>query len=227
MLAIASNRFFRPNAVYIPVKGGLEGRDFDTNDCTLLYVDGEYQYGEVYTEEAWKSDGAPSYIQRCGGFSLPDEGDIPIGRAQLLPDPCIVKLPEWEWWCDDVQKATKKLFGVYAFDRRQHVHLCELCASYELHFIETQYEETDEVAADEGKRDELNQVVLEGDSQTPPVSYFHVKDINTMFQRGRRCRPGWLPQNEQGGGYRLRGLGAVTWEGVMEAIFELRCNSEI
>jgi len=227
MLATAPNRLFRPNAVHIPMRDGLEGRDFDPDDCTLLFVDGGYSHGEVYTQDAWLNGGEPSYIHRRADFFMPDGSDIPVGRAQLLPDPCIVEVPEGEWWCDDVRKATKRLFGVYAFDRRHHVHLCELCASYELHFIETQYEEADEVAADEDARDELNQAVLEGDGQTEPVAHFHVKDIEPMFRRGRRCRPGWLPTSEHGGGYRLRGIGAVTWDGVMEAIFELRCNSEI
>ena len=35
--------------------------------------DGEFSYGEVYTEEAWRNDGEPSYIQRRGDFFLPDE----------------------------------------------------------------------------------------------------------------------------------------------------------
>ncbi len=227
MPSTVARNVFRPNAVYLPVREGREGIDFDRNDCTLLFVDGEYQYGEVYTEEAWKNEGAPSYIQRCGDFFLPDEADIPVGRVQLLPDPCIVKLPEREYWSDDVRKATKGLFGVYALDRRHHAHLCELCASYELHFIETQYEAVENIAADEAARDELHQVVLEGDRQTQPVSYMHRKDIDPMFLLGRRCRPGWLPQGEQGGGYRLRGLGAVTWDGVLEAVFELRCDSEL
>jgi hypothetical protein len=117
------------------------------------------------------------------------------------------------------------MFGVYALDRRQHFHLCEMCASYELSFIEMQYEETDEVAADEDKRDELNQIILGVD--TEPVTYMHVKDVEPMFRRGRRCRPGWLPKSDEGGGYRLRGISAVTWEGVMEEIAECCCNSDI
>ncbi len=119
------------------------------------------------------------------------------------------------------------MFGVYALNRRLYVHLCEMCASYELWFIETQYEETEEVAEDEQKRDELNQMILEGDGQTDPVIYMHVCDIEPMFRRNRRCRPGWLPKNDHGGGYRLRGITAVTWDGVMEEIAELRCNGNI
>jgi hypothetical protein len=225
MLTVANRKLFRPNAVFIPSKDGKEGKDFDHTDCTLLFVDGNFSYGEVYTEEAWKSGGEPSYLQRRGDFVLPDDADIPAGRAQLLPDACIVKLSEREWWCQEVQAMTKRLFGVYALDRRQHFHLCEFCASYELWFIESQYEETDEVAADEGTRDELHETIIEGDRQTERVSYFHRKDIDPLFLRDRRCRPGWLPKSDDGGGYRLRGLVSVTWDGVMDEIAEALCNS--
>jgi len=227
MLTTARNQLFIPNAVFIPVKDGKEGRDFDRDDCTLLLVDGEFSHGEVYTEEAWKNGGEPDYVQQCGDFFLPDGSEIPVGRVQLLPDICIVKLPERQHWSDDVQAMTTRIFGVYALNRRLHVHLCEFCPSYELWFLETQYEETDEVAADEDKRDKLNQIILENDGQTEPVIYMHVKDIEPMFGRNRRCRPGWLPQNDHGGGYRLRGLTSVTWEAVMEETAELRCNGNI
>ncbi|MGO9111905.1 MAG: hypothetical protein ACLP9L_21980 [Thermoguttaceae bacterium] len=136
-------------------------------------------------------------------------------------------ITERQHWSDDVQALTTRMFGVYALNRRLYVHLCEMCASYELWFIETQYEETEEVAEDEQKRDELNQMILEGDGQTDPVIYMHVCDIEPMFRRNRRCRPGWLPKNDHGGGYRLRGITAVTWDGVMEEIAELRCNGNI
>jgi hypothetical protein len=196
----ARRRLFKPNAVYIPSKDGKEGRDFDRSDCTLLFVDGEYSYAEVLTEKAWKQGGEPTYIQQRGDFFLPDGTEIPVGRAQLLPDACIVKLPEREYWCDDVQAMTTRLFGVYALDRRQHFHLCEMCASHELWFIETQYEETDGVAEDEDKRDELWQMILDGDRDTEAVSYMHRKDIDPLFLRGRRCRSGWLPKSDHGGG---------------------------
>ena len=102
-----------------------------------------------------------------------------------------------------------------------------MCASYELWFVESQYEDTDEVAEDDDRRDELNRIILEGDGYTEPVTYMHRKEIDPMFLRGRRCRPGWLPKNDDGGGYRMRGLRAVTWDGVMEEIFEALCNSNI
>ena len=223
----ATRRLFSPNAVFIPTKDGKEGRDFDRDDCTLLFVDGVFSHGEVYTEEAWNNDGEPAYLQQRGDFFLPDGSELPVGRVQLLPDACIVKIPEREYWSEDVQAMTTSMFGVYALDRRQHFHLCEFCASYELWFLETQYEETDEVATDEDKRGELNQMILDGDVQTESVTYWHRCDIEPMFGRKHRCRPGWLPRNDHGGGFRLRGMTAVTWDGVMEEIAELQCNGNI
>lgn len=227
MVTVANRRIFKPNAVYIPTKDGKEGKDFDRDDCTLLFVDGVFSYGEVYTEEAWRNSGTPSYVQQRGDFFLSDGSEIQEGRAQLLPDACVVKLPDRHWWCPEVQAVTKRIFGVYALDRRQHFHICEFCASYELWFIESQYEETDEVAEDEDKREELNETILGGDRDTEPVSYFHVKDIDPLFLRGRRCRPGWLPKGNEGGGYRVRGLRSVTWDGVWEEINEARCNCDL
>jgi hypothetical protein len=227
MLAVAEKRLFIPNAVYIPTKDGKEGRNFDREDCTLLLVDGTYSEANVFTEQAWKSDREPSYSQRCGDFFLPDGDEVSDGRVQLLPDACIVKIPDRDYWSEDVQELTTKIFAVYALDRRQHFHLCELCASYELWFIEHQYEAVDWVDEDEDKRDELFESIIEGERYEEQVIYEHRKDIEPMFGRGRRCRPGWLPKTEEGGGYRLRGFRSVTWDGVMEEIFESRCNSSI
>jgi len=120
--------------------------------------------------------------------------------VQLLPDACIVKIPDRDYWSDDVQAMTKRIFAVYALDRRQHFHLCELCASYELHFIEHQYEPTEEMDRDDDKREELYESILDGGRYEEQVIYEHRKDIDPMFLRGRRCRPGWLPKNGRGGG---------------------------
>jgi hypothetical protein len=102
-----------------------------------------------------------------------------------------------------------------------------MCASYELWFIEHQYQAVDWVDQDDDKREELNELILDGSRYEEQVVYEHRCDIDRMFGRGRRCRPGCLPRNDRGGGYRLRGLRSVTWDGVMEEIRELLCNSYI
>ena len=94
---------------------------------------------------------------------------------QLLPDTCVVKIPDREYWCEEVQAMTKRIFAVYALDRRQHFHLCEMCASYEFWFIEHQYEPTDEVDHEDDKRDELNELILDGSRYEEQVIYEHRK----------------------------------------------------
>jgi len=224
---LTTRKPFAPNAVYIPTRDGKEGRDFDRSDCTLLLVDGEFSYGDVFTEEAWQTDGEPTYLQRRGDFFLPDDTDIAVGRVQLLPDTFIVKVPDREYWTEEVQKLTNRIVAVYALDRRQHHYLCELRASYELYFIEHQFEATDDVDQDEDKRNELYESILDGGRYEEPVIYEHRKDIDPMFGRGRRCRPGCLPTHNRGGGYRVRGLRSVTFDGVIEELFESRCNSDL
>jgi len=226
-MLMTTRKLFAPNAVYIPMTDGKEGRDFDREDCTLLLVDGEFSYGEVYTEDAWQSDGEASYVQRRGEFCLTDDTDITVGRVQLLPDTCVVKIPDREYWCEEVQALTTRIVAVYALDRRRHHYLCELCASYELWFIEHQYEPTEDVDQDDDKREELNELILDGSRCEEQVVYEHRFDIDPLFGRGRRCRPGCLPKGDRGGGYRVRGLRSVTFDGVMEEIRELLCNSYI
>ena len=227
MLTTPRKRLFIPNAIFIPTKDGKEGRDFDRTDCTFLLVDGEFSHAEVFTEEAWKNGAGPSYVQRRGDFFLPDESELPSGRVQLLPDACIVKMSDREYWCEEVQAMTKRIFAVYALDRRQHFYLCEMCASYELYFVEHQYEPVDGLDQDDDKREELNELILDGSRYEEQVIYEHRSDIDPMFGRGRRCRPGCWPKGDRGGGYRVRGLRSVTWGGVMEEIFDARCNSDI
>ena len=53
-------------------------------------------------EEGWRTKLHPT----VGHFSLPDGNEVPEGRVQLLPDTCIVKISELEWWCEDVQAMT-------------------------------------------------------------------------------------------------------------------------
>ena len=226
-MLMTTRKPFVPNAVFIPMTDGKEGRDFDREDCTLLFVDGEYSYGDVFTEAAWKNDGEPTYIQRRGDFFLSDDSEIPTGRVQLLPDVCVVKVSDREYWCEEVQALTTRIVAVYALDRRQHHYLCEMCASYELWFIEHQYEPTEEVDQDDDKREELNELILDGSRYEERVVYEHRCDIEPMFGRGRRCRPGCLPRNDRGGGYRLRGLRSVTWDGVIEEIGEMCSNSDL
>ena len=108
-MLITERRLFIPNAVFIPTKEGKEGRDFDRTDCTLAtWSMGNSATAKSYTEEAWRNGSEASYVQRRGDFFLNDDTEIPTGRVQLLPDACVVKIPDRDYWCDDVQAMTKQ-----------------------------------------------------------------------------------------------------------------------
>ena len=48
----------------------------------------------------------------------------------IKPDWWLVKLNERQYWCDEIQAKTEAIFGVYAFDRNEQTHLCEITPSY-------------------------------------------------------------------------------------------------
>ena len=74
-------KLFVPNAVFIPTKDGKEGKDFDRTDCTLLMVDGEYAYGEVYTEEAWQNTVNRAISSEGAISSCPTNQRYPTGQG--------------------------------------------------------------------------------------------------------------------------------------------------
>jgi len=145
----------------------------------------------------------------------------------LLPDTCIVKVPDRDYWCDDVQAMTKRNLRVYALDRRRHYHLCELCPSYELYFIEHQYEASDEVDQDEDKRNELYESSsMVGGTKNP--SSTNTDAISTrclgvvagadlagcLGRPWRRIPCAWPTFRKPG-------------TEIMEEIYESRCNSDL
>ena len=117
---------FIPNAVYIPLKDGKEGRDFDRDG--LHTTSGRWRVPlrrglhRRGVEERWRTGLHPALRRLLHAHG----SEISVGRLQLLPDTCIVKFPEREHWSEDVQAITTRIFGVYALNRRQHFHLCEI-----------------------------------------------------------------------------------------------------
>ena len=80
---------------------------------------------------------------------------------------------------------------------------------------------------DDDKREELHELILDGSRYEEQVIYEHRCDIDPMFcVDGVVVLAGCL-ENDRGGGYRVRGLRSVTWDGIMEEIYESRCNSDL
>lgn len=109
---------FIPNCVFIPAESewkDFRGGHIDPDDATLLMLEGDNNYGEVFTADAWENDGLPTFLRRFGKFV--DADDNPIdpehGRVELLPELFVAKIDETEYWLDPlVLRRTKRIFGV-------------------------------------------------------------------------------------------------------------------
>ena len=218
---------FVPNCVFIPAE--FEWKDFrgghvDPDDATLLMLEGDNNYGEVFTADAWENDGLPTFLRRFGQFVDADDNPIDpeFGRVELLPELFVAKIDETEYWLDPlVLRRTKRIFGVYVFDRRQHFHICSFSASHELHFLGSQWDEVDGLSDEE--HDDLRERINEGDGQAEPVTYWDRWDIDRMLEN--HCREGFL-LNEGNGGFALTGIVSVTTEDAIEEARESYQASE-
>jgi hypothetical protein len=220
---------FVPNCVFIPASAiwkDNRGEHVDAEDAVLLMLDGNNNYGEVFTKEHWENDGEPNYLRRFGRFVNADDTPIDpeLGRVELMPDLCVIKIDEREWWLDPlVLEQTKQIFGVYVFDRRQHFHLCSFSASYELHFLGSQWEVVEGLSDED--HEELWERITEGDRQSEPITYWDRYDIDAMMQT--ECREGFLPPDATTrGGFILTGIKSITTEDAIEEAQEAYAASE-
>jgi hypothetical protein len=104
----------------------------------------------------------------------------------------ILKRDETEYWAEEVVARAGRIFGVYAYDPSRKVHACELTASYELHFIESQAENCPD---DDSERERLDDEIREGDLYTEPVTYIHCHEIDRILvvEDGKQ----WVPNKGQ------------------------------
>jgi hypothetical protein len=218
---------FIPNCVFIPATAVLRdsrGEHVDSEDTTPLMLVGDNNFGKLFTADAWECDGLPSYLRRSGRFV--DADDNPIdperGRVELLPELHCVKIDERDYWLDPVVlERTKRIFGVYLFDRRQHFHICSFSASHELHFLGSQWESVEGLSDED--HDDLWERINEGDRQSDPVSYWEKFDIDRML--ANQCREGFLPLKVNGG-FSLTRIHSVTTEDAIEEARESYHASE-
>ena len=114
----------------------------------------------------------------------------------------LLKTNETDHWCIDEcphKESVKTIWGVYAFDPSWRVHCCEMTASYELYFIETQVEFQDGVIDEH--RDEIEDWFRLNDNYIDYISYMH---CHTVDNAGH-YREGWFP-HESMGSVRLSGF---------------------
>ena len=224
MCVATEKRTFVADAVFIPDSARWKdshGEHVDPIDCIVLMVDGDNNNADVFTEKAWNNDGDLFCRREWGEFTAVDDG-----KVELLPELWIVKIDEREHWIDaDVLANCPRIYGVYVFDRKQHFHLCSFEACYELHFLGTQYDESDELQDDEYRRDEINNKILEGDAQCEQVSYWGKGDIDRMLQT--EIKEGFLPPEGKHGGYRLNGIESVSYDDAIEEAREAHNGSPL
>lgn len=222
-MTTATRAPFTPTAVLItPEAEWIEGgrTRVDPAKVTLLHLDNNDNSGWLYTKDEWEQDDAARIFRNYSGkHEGLEEGD----RIELLPDLWIVKIDEREHWVDPmILDRTTRIYGVYVYDKRKHVHCCSFEATYELTFLGSQWEPSRELAEEE--RDELDESIREGDAQCERVSYWDVHDIDRMV--ANTCREGCLPAVGHGG-YNVDGIVSVTTDDAIEEAEEAHCQSEL
>jgi hypothetical protein len=77
-------------------------------------------------------------------ISLNELADIPENKF------VVVAIEETQYWHDDIQKAAKKIEGVYLVNLQEPTHLCELAVSFPAKFLKNFFHnsEFDENAGD-------------------------------------------------------------------------------
>ena len=224
MCVATEKAIFAADAVFIPDDSrwnDSQGDHVDPTDCTKLMVDGDNNSADVFTEEAWNNDGEPLCRRELGEFT-----EVEGGKVELLPELWVVKIDEREHWLDpDVLATCPRIYGVYVFDRKQHVHICSFDSNYELHFLGSQYEESEESQEDEQRRENINSKILDGDAQCEEVSYWDVHDIDRMLETG--IKEGFLPPEGKHGGYKLDGIESVTPDDAYEEVRESYSRCEL
>ena len=100
--------------------------------------------------------------------------------------PMIVKLDEtanWSFVPDWMKQYIKRIFGVYVFDGSVAVHCCELTPSAELHFVQSDYEVTEQyIDANDDECEQIHDFFSDGDAELgdSDVRYLHLSNIDAM-----------------------------------------------
>jgi hypothetical protein len=94
----------------------------------------------------------------------------------------LVKLDEtrnWEHGDPAILAMAGRIFGRYVADLSVGVHCCELTRSYELHFVESQWEGTGEELSD-ADRAAVQDYLVDGDRETAAVIYVHCHVVDGL-----------------------------------------------
>lgn len=84
----------------------------------------------------------------------------------------LIVLDESKHWKDDIQKACGKIKTVYMYDANQHTYCCEIFPSYSLIPLYS--------FAENEISDEMEEQLMQGDTENSEPRYFHVRFIDTL-----------------------------------------------
>ena len=102
----------------------------------------------------------------------------------------ILLLDETEYWRSDIQKACKKIFGVYLYSPDEVTHCCELTPSYECYRT---FSIAQRLPYNPEKREEMYDNLASGDANgSRDVKYFRCSDIDkfpTLNRIDRKLQP--------------------------------------
>jgi hypothetical protein len=242
-------RVFKPNAVFIPASAVPQKPNsgcIDPADCTLLYLDGDRLSGNLYTKEAWESDGRWDFTLRddnyytvgdygeethlCrAGLSIRDQEPVEGDRIQLLPEMWCVKQDETEYWAQEflAEHRIKRIFGVYVFNKQAAHYLCEITPSYELRPFSSQWEPQDNFEAGEFNEgfEKVDDAIREAEADDERWSYQHVSDVKRNLETEIRqgCLP---PEGKRAGGYHVE-VASVTEKDAITEIEEGQSNWQL
>lgn len=124
-----------------------------------------------------------------------------MADSQMKRKFVLIKLEEtmnWQHGDPAILAKAGRIFGLYVADLSIGVHCCELTRSYELHFVESQWEGTG-AELSEADREAVHDYIADGDRHTPFVSYVHCHTVDGFPVLGpARCE--FFPPKGKAGG---------------------------
>ena len=94
----------------------------------------------------------------------------------------LIKLDEtlnWQHGDPAILAKAGRTFGLYVADLSVGVHCCELTRSYELNFVESQWEGTGEELSEKDS-EAVHDYIMEGDVHSPAVIYVHCYTVDAF-----------------------------------------------
>lgn len=127
----------------------------------------------------------------------------------------VVYAPEHCHWDEDVQEATKEIWGIYTFDKSEVTFACSYEATFELRQIGVEYVETDGLSEEESE--ELYGKICDGWDRCYTV-YVSIDTVNEYLKNALSPN-GQTPRLGEAGGYRHE-TDETNFEDVLEELRE-------